>query len=98
MLVLERWQGPAVDGGSRAGQLDSVKLIDGIVPPLAVQAPRLRLLVSPVVPAFAAHVGADMEPSLTATCTVTDEPVLKSARDPPALPITLNSDSVQTVP
>ena len=57
----------------------------------------VRLLVSPVVPPLLGptHVGAELDPSVNATFTVIDEPELKSARDPPALPTTLNSVSVQ---
>src|SRR5579871_1749140 len=68
----------------------------GFVPLAVVQVPRFRLLVSPVEPAFDTHVGAEVEPSVRATLTVTEEPELKFAREPPALPTTLNSDCFQT--
>src|ERR1700761_5297651 len=79
-------------------QRDSVNSIEGVDPPAAVHFPSVRLLVSPVVPSSLdgdTHVGAAVEPSDTATFTVTDEPALKSALDPPALPSTLNSACVQ---
>src|ERR1051326_2373196 len=70
--------------------------MDGFVPPAVVQAPRFKLLLSPVEPAFATHAGAAVDPSVNATFTVTEEPLLKFAREPPALPTMLNSDCLQT--
>ena len=48
--------------------------------PLAVlQVPKFKLLVSPVEPAFATQVGAEVDPSVNASFTVTLEPLLKTA-------------------
>ena len=41
------------------------------------------------------HVGAVVDPSVTATFTVSDEPALNWALDPPALPTILNSAWLQ---
>ena len=65
--------------------------MDGVDPLEAVQLPNVKLLVSPVEPSSATHFGAAVDPSVTATFTVTDAPLLKSALDPPASPTTLNS-------
>ena len=70
--------------------------IDGEDPPVAVHVPRFRLLVSPVVPEFATQLGVAVDPSVTATFTVIEAPLLKSAREPPASPTMLNSDCCQT--
>ena len=66
------------------------------MPDAVVHGPRFKLLVSPVEPAPATHVGAAVDPSVNAIFTVTDEPLLKLARDPPAFPTTLNSDCLHT--
>jgi len=69
----------------------------GLAPPVAVQVPRFRLLVSPVVPALEAQVGAVVVPCVTAILTVIDEPLLKTAFEPPPSPMMLNSDCFQAV-
>ena len=53
--------------------------------------PSVRLLVSPVVPALDAQVGAAVEPCVTASFTVMDEPLLNVALEPPPSPMMLNS-------
>jgi hypothetical protein len=58
--------------------------------------PKFKLLVSPVEPAFATQVGAAVDPSVNATFTVTEEPLLKFAREPPALPKYLSL--IKTIP
>jgi hypothetical protein len=73
-----------------------VNSINGAEPAVAVHEPRFRLLVSPVEPASATHVGAEVDPSVNPTFTVTEAPLLKPAREPPASPTMLNSDSFQT--
>src|SRR5262249_37678231 len=67
----------------------------GGVPPVAVHVPSVRLLVSPVVPSFATHLGAAVEPEVAVISTVTDEPVLKTASEPPPSPMMLNSTAFQ---
>src|SRR5580700_7417086 len=69
----------------------------GSEPPTPLQAPRFRLLVSPVVPSLAPQTRAAVEPFVTAILTVTDAPVLKAASEPPPSPMTLNSDASQAV-
>jgi hypothetical protein len=59
----------------------------GVVPPVPVHGPRLRLLVSPVVPSFEMHVGAAVEPELALISTLTDEPRLNTASLPPPSPM-----------
>jgi hypothetical protein len=61
------------------------------------QLPRFKLLVSAVVPASDAHVGASLVPFDTATFTIKDEPELKVAAEPSPSPTMLNSDSFQAV-
>src|ERR1700691_557060 len=77
-------------------QFDSVNSIEGDEPLAVLHLPRSKLFVSPVEPAFATQVGAEVEPSVSATFTVIETGSLKSARDPPASPTTLNSDWCQT--
>src|ERR1700759_1284376 len=67
----------------------------GPVPPVPVHGPRLRLLVSPVVPSFEMHVGAAVEPEVAVISTLTDEPWLNPASVPPPSPMMLNSHSCQ---
>src|SRR5579859_3738404 len=78
-------------------QFDSVNWMDGVEPPAVEQLPRLRLLLSPVLPELATHDGAVVEPFVTASFTVMDEPLLNCASEPPALPTTLNSPVFHTV-
>src|ERR1700751_466387 len=77
-------------------QFDSVNLIEGDVPLAVEHLPRFKLLLSPVVPAFATHFGAAVVPSVSASLTAIETGVLKFAREPPASPTTLNSDSFHT--
>src|SRR5208282_432315 len=78
-------------------QFDSPKRIWGDVPPVALQLFKVKLLVSPVVPAFFTQVGAVVVPSVTVISTLIAEPSLNTASDPPPSPTILNSDSFQSV-
>src|SRR5580658_5829620 len=71
--------------------------IDGDDPPKPLQGPKVKLLVSAVVPASETQVGALDVPLDTAIFTVIDEPALNRAFVPSPLPITLTSDSFQPV-
>ena len=80
---------------SKSAQSVSVNWMFGVDPPLPLHEPSLRLLVSPVVPSFATQVGAAVEPELAVISTVTDEPRLNTASEPPPSPMMLNSTSCQ---
>src|SRR5579872_6556786 len=82
--------------GMTERQSDSENVMLGVVPPAVLQEPRFKLLVSPVVPALATHLGAAVDPSASFSDTVTLAPLLKSAREPPASPTTFHSLSCQT--
>src|ERR1051325_4104949 len=81
----------------RRAQFDSVNWMYGVEPPPVEQLPRLRLLLSPVLPELATHDGAEVEPLVTASFAVIDEPVLNLAIEPPALPTTFHSPTFHTV-
>src|SRR5580704_2031738 len=81
----------------------SMNSIRGLPPPYGqqtgafVDGTKLRLFDSPVVPPLNTHVGALCEPpSVTATCTQMEAPLLNTACEPPAFPTTLNSAWFQT--
>jgi hypothetical protein len=59
---------------------------------LGVQSPKMRLLVSPVVPVLEIHIGSSVVPLIISFLTVIRAPELKTAAVPLPLPNTLNSE------
>src|ERR1700728_3443002 len=80
-----------------ASQFDSLNWIPPVPKSVHVEhVPKFKLLVSPVVPPLARQDGAAADPSDSPRVTSIEEPLLKTASEPPASPRTLNSALSQT--